>query len=82
MTSAGICEGFAGTGVNTGVIIFAGFVGLVAGTLAMGAVECSKLRAERDQQAAQLGGQLGGIVPISYFIFGRKPEAAKRAQGT
>ena len=36
------------------MLIFAGFAGLVAGTLAMGAVEYSKLRAERDQQAAQL----------------------------
>jgi len=36
------------------VLIFGGFAGLVAGTLAMGAVEYSKLRAERDQQAGQL----------------------------
>ena len=54
VTSAGICEGFAGAGVGSGVLIFAGFTGLVAGTLAMGAVEYSKLRAERDQQGAQL----------------------------
>ena len=54
LTSAGICEGFAGAGVGSGVLIFAGFAGLVAGTLAIGAVEYSKLRAERDQQAAQL----------------------------
>ena len=54
LTSAGICEGFAGAGVSTGVLVFAGFAGLVAGTLAMGAVEYSKLRAERDQQAGQL----------------------------
>ncbi len=54
LTSAGICEGFAGAGVGSGVLIFAGFAGLVAGTLAMGAVEYSKLRAERDQQAAQM----------------------------
>jgi VIT1/CCC1 family predicted Fe2+/Mn2+ transporter len=54
LTSAGICEGFAGAGVGSGVLIFAGFAGLVAGTLAMGAVEYSKLRAERDQQGAQL----------------------------
>jgi VIT1/CCC1 family predicted Fe2+/Mn2+ transporter len=54
LTSAGICEGFAGAGVGSGVLIFAGFAGLVAGTLAMGAVEYSKLRAESDQQAAQL----------------------------
>ena len=51
LTSAGICEGFAGGGVGSAVLIFAG---LVAGTLAMGAVEYSKLRVERDQQVAQL----------------------------
>jgi VIT1/CCC1 family predicted Fe2+/Mn2+ transporter len=54
LTSAGICEGFAGAGVSSGVLIFGGFAGLVAGTLAMGAVEYSKLRAELDQQAGQL----------------------------
>ena len=54
LTSAGICEGFAGAGVGTKVLIFAGFAGLVAGTLAAGAAEYSKLGAERDQQVAQL----------------------------
>jgi VIT1/CCC1 family predicted Fe2+/Mn2+ transporter len=54
LTSAGICEGFAGAGVSQGVLVFAGFAGLVAGTLAMGAVEYSKLRAEHDRQTAQL----------------------------
>src|SRR5215475_5918262 len=54
LTSAGICEGFAGAGVGTNVLIFAGFAGLVAGTLAACATEYSKLGAERDQQAAQL----------------------------
>ena len=54
LTSAGICEGFAGAGVSSGVLIFAGFAGLVAGTSAMGAVEYSKLRAELDQQTGQL----------------------------
>jgi vacuolar iron transporter family protein len=54
LTSAGICEGFAGAGVSTKVLIFAGFAGLVAGTLAAGAAEYTKLGAERDQQAAQL----------------------------
>ena len=54
LTSAGICEGFAGAGVGLSMLIFAGFASLVAGTLAMGAVEYSKLRAERDQQVAQL----------------------------
>jgi VIT1/CCC1 family predicted Fe2+/Mn2+ transporter len=54
LTSAGICEGFAGAGVSSSVLVFAGFAGLVAGTLAMGSVEYAKLRAEYDQQAAQL----------------------------
>jgi VIT1/CCC1 family predicted Fe2+/Mn2+ transporter len=57
LTSAGICEGFAGAGVSRGVLVFAGFAGLVAGTLAMGAVEYSKLRAERDHQVAQLAAE-------------------------
>lgn len=42
LTSAGICEGFAGAGAGTKVLIFAGFAGIVAGTLAAGAVEYSK----------------------------------------
>ena len=54
LTSAGICEGFAGAGVSSGVLLFAGLAGLVAGTLAMGTVEYTKLRAEHDRQAAQL----------------------------
>jgi vacuolar iron transporter family protein len=54
LTSAGICEGMAGAGVSSRVLLFAGFAGLVAGTLAMGTVEYSKLRAEHDRQAAQL----------------------------
>ena len=54
LTSAGICEGFAGAGVTTKVLIFAGFAGLVAGTLAAAAVEYSKTGAERDQQVAEL----------------------------
>jgi len=54
LTSAGICEGFAGAGVSPHLLLFAGFAGLVAGTLAMGAVEYAKLRAEHDRQAAQL----------------------------
>jgi VIT1/CCC1 family predicted Fe2+/Mn2+ transporter len=57
LTSAGICEGFAGAGVDSGVLLFAGLAGLVAGTLAMGAVEYSKLRAEHDRQAAQLAAE-------------------------
>jgi len=54
LTSAGICEGFAGAGVGTKVLVFAGFAALVAGTLAAGAVEYSNAGAERDQQVAQL----------------------------
>lgn len=54
LTSAGICEGFAGAGASTKVLIFAGFAGLLAGTLAEAAVEYSKTSAERDQQMAQL----------------------------
>src|SRR5260370_32914809 len=57
LTSAGICEGFAGAGVGSRVLFFAGFAGLVAGTLAMGAVEYSKLRAERDLQVAELAAE-------------------------
>jgi VIT1/CCC1 family predicted Fe2+/Mn2+ transporter len=57
LTSAGICEGFAGAGVSSDVLLFAGFAGLVAGTLAMGTVEYSKLRAEHDQQAGQLAAE-------------------------
>jgi vacuolar iron transporter family protein len=57
LTSAGICEGFAGAGVSTKVLIFAGFAGLLAGTLAAGAAEYSKTGAERDQQVAQLTGE-------------------------
>src|SRR5215469_14365011 len=54
LTSAGICEGFAGTGAGTKVLIFAGFAGLVAGTLAAAAIEYSKTGTERDQQVAEL----------------------------
>src|ERR1700744_5343922 len=57
LTSAGICEGFAGAGVSQSVLLFAGFAGLVAGTLAMGSVEYSKLRAEHDRLAAKLANE-------------------------
>jgi VIT1/CCC1 family predicted Fe2+/Mn2+ transporter len=57
LTSAGICEGFAGAGVSSGVLLCAGLAGLVAGTLAMGTVEYAKLRAEHDRQAAQLAAE-------------------------
>ncbi|MGH3297106.1 MAG: VIT1/CCC1 transporter family protein, partial [Trebonia sp.] len=57
LTSAGICEGFAGADVSQGVLVFAGFAGLVAGTLALGAVEYSKLRAEHDHQVAELAAE-------------------------
>jgi hypothetical protein len=48
VTSAGISEGFAGAGVGTKVLIFAGFAAIVAGALAAGAVEYSTEGAERD----------------------------------
>lgn len=54
LTSAGICEGFAGAGVGTKVLVFAGFAGLVAGTFAAGAAEYSKTGAQRDQQMAEM----------------------------
>ena len=57
LTSAGICEGFAGAGVSQGVLVFAGFAALVAGTLAMGGIEYSKLRAEQDRQLAELAAE-------------------------
>ncbi len=57
LTSAGICEGFAGAGASPRVLLFAGFAGLVAGTLAMGAVEYSKLRADHDRESAQLAAE-------------------------
>jgi VIT1/CCC1 family predicted Fe2+/Mn2+ transporter len=57
LTSAGICEGFAGAEASPRVLLFAGFAGLVAGTLAMGAVEYSKQRAGHDQEAAQLAAE-------------------------
>src|SRR5215475_12228240 len=57
LTSAGICEGFAGAGVGTKVLIFAGFAGLVAGTLAAAAVEYTNIGAERDQQVAHLASE-------------------------
>ena len=57
LTSAGIVEGFAGAGVSTKVLVFAGLAGLVAGSLACGAVEYTQTGAERDQQAAQLASE-------------------------
>jgi VIT1/CCC1 family predicted Fe2+/Mn2+ transporter len=39
------------------VLLFAGLAGLIAGTLAMGTVEYSKLRADYDRQAAQLAAE-------------------------
>lgn len=54
LTSAGITEGFAGAGVSTKVLIFAGLAGLIAGSLACGAVEYTETGAERDRQMAQL----------------------------
>src|SRR5215467_11819435 len=47
LTSAGICEGFAGAGVGTKVLIFAGFAGLLAGTLAAALDELTQLYVSR-----------------------------------
>lgn len=57
LTSAGICEGLAGAGVSTRVLIFAGFAGVVAGTLAAAGTEYSNTAAKRDQQVAELTGE-------------------------
>jgi VIT1/CCC1 family predicted Fe2+/Mn2+ transporter len=57
LTSAGICEGFAGAGASSSVLLFAGLAGLIAGTLAMGTVEYSKLRAEHDRQTGELAAE-------------------------
>ena len=88
LTSAGICEGFAGAGVSSGVLAFAGFAGLVAGTLAMGTVEYSKLRAEHDRQAAQLVAERSRLetapeaeldeLTALYVSRGLSPELARR----
>jgi len=88
LTSAGICEGFAGAGVSSGMLVFAGFAGLVAGTLAMGAVEYSKQRAEGELQTAQLVAEQGRLetVPAAeldeltklYVSRGLSPELARR----
>jgi len=57
LTSAGICEGLAGAGVGNRVLAVGGLAGLIAGTLAAGAVEYAKLRAERDAQLAELAAE-------------------------
>ena len=88
LTSAGICEGFAGAGVSSSMLVFAGLAGLVAGTLAMGTVEYSKLRAEHERQAAQLAAERARLetVPASeldeltrlYVSRGLSPDLARR----
>jgi len=88
LTSAGICEGFAGAGATSGVLAFAGLAGLVAGTLAMGTVEYSKLRAEHDRQAAQLVAERSRLetapeaeldeLTALYVSRGLSPELARR----
>jgi vacuolar iron transporter family protein len=88
LTSAGICEGFAGAGVSSSMLIFAGLAGLVAGTLAMGAVEYSKLRVEHERQAAQLVAERARLetVPAAeldeltrlYVSRGLSPDLARR----
>jgi VIT1/CCC1 family predicted Fe2+/Mn2+ transporter len=54
LTSAGICEGLAGAGVGSNVLVFAAIAGLVAGAMGMAVTEYSKAAADRDRQAAQL----------------------------
>ena len=88
LTSAGICEGFAGAGVSSRALVFAGFAGIVAGTLAMGAVEYSKLRAEHDQEAAQLAAERALLetapeaeldeLTMLYVTRGLSPDLARR----
>jgi len=88
LTSAGICEGFAGAGVGARALVFAGFAGIVAGTLAMGAVEYSKLRAEHDQEAAQLAAERALLetapeaeldeLTMLYVTRGLSPDLARR----
>jgi vacuolar iron transporter family protein len=88
LTSAGICEGFAGAGVSSSMLTFAGLAGLLAGTLAMGTVEYSKLRAEHERQAAQLAAEraLLETVPAAeldeltrlYVSRGLYPDLARR----
>ena len=88
LTSAGICEGFAGAGDSSSMLVFAGLAGLVAGTLAMGTVEYSKLRAEHERQAAQLAAERARLetVPASeldeltrlYVSRGLSPDLARR----
>jgi vacuolar iron transporter family protein len=57
LTSAGICEGLAGAGVGTDILVFAASAGLIAGGFAMGATEYSKAAAERDRLLAQLASE-------------------------
>jgi VIT1/CCC1 family predicted Fe2+/Mn2+ transporter len=65
LTSAGICEGFAGAGASSSALLFVGFAALVAGTLAVGSIEYSKLRAEHDREAAQLAAERGRLETAS-----------------
>lgn len=70
------------------MLVFAGFAGLVAGTLAMGTVEYSKQRAEGDLQAAQLVAEQGRLETVPdveldeltmlYVSRGLSPDLARR----
>jgi VIT1/CCC1 family predicted Fe2+/Mn2+ transporter len=70
------------------MLIFAGLAGLVAGTLAMGTVEYSKLRVQHEQQAAQLVAERARLetVPAAeldeltrlYVSRGLSPDLARR----
>jgi vacuolar iron transporter family protein len=81
LTSAGICEGFAGAGVSNGVLAFAGFAGLVAGTLAMGSVEydrqAGQLAAERAQLDAAPDAELDELTGL-YVARGLSPGLARQ----
>ena len=59
LTSAGICEGLAGAGVDSSVLIFGGFAGLVAGTLAMGAVSVGFAQDKTDDTSKKEGKKKG-----------------------
>jgi len=54
LTSAGICEGLAGAGVAANVLFLAAVGGLVAGALATGGSEYTKVAALRERQLALL----------------------------
>ena len=82
LTSAGICEGFAGAGVSSRALVLAGFAGLVAGTLAMGTVEYSKQRAEHDRQVGQLAAERALLETAPEAEYGITPASAWAASAS